>query len=280
MLYDNSVIKTQFEKYLLEQFQKLTTTPTLHIIQVGDDFASSRYISIKQKVGARLGVNVEFHHFVQSATLAEVHELVQNISTENTGLIYQLPLSDGLSVLADIILPQMDVDLLSIDQEVLWKKGFLPPTIGAIDLTLKDIMKFTQSDFEQNITSSIDLSGMIVAVIGQGRLVGKPLLRYLGDRGATIISINVDTKNPSKLTLLADIVICGAGSKNLVDASWLQPGTIVIDAATSEDSGSLVGDVDIHNISDDTILSPSPGGVGKLTVLYLFYNLLRCQTSL
>jgi methylenetetrahydrofolate dehydrogenase (NADP+) / methenyltetrahydrofolate cyclohydrolase len=280
MLYDNSGIKMQFETYLLEQFQKLTTTPTLHIIQVGDDFASSKYISIKQKVGVRLGVNVEFHHFVQSATLAEVYELVQNISTENTGLIYQLPLPDGLSVLADIILPQMDVDLLSIDQEVLWKKGFLPPTIGAIDLTLKDIMKFTQSDFEQNITSNIDLSGKVVAVIGQGRLVGKPLLRYLGDRGATIISINVDTKNPSKLTLLADIVICGAGSKNLVDASWLQPGAIVIDAATSEDSGSLVGDVDIHNISDDTILSPSPGGVGKLTVLYLFYNLLRCQTSL
>ena len=138
---------------------------------------------------------------------------------------------------------------------------------------------------EKNLTQKLDLTGRIVAIIGQGKLVGNPLLGYFAARNATIISLNKDTPNKEKLVKLADIVIAASGVPNLVKSHWLCPNAIVIDAATSESGGVLAGDIDKNELEENSNfikqinLCPSPGGIGPLTVLSIFWNLYRFWQS-
>ncbi len=281
MIFDNSTLKHDFKEYITSQISKLHLKSdvklTLNIIQIGDDFASSKYVGIKYKVGASIGVEVFIHKYLSDINPENVFVDLQLITAKsNTGIIYQLPVPQSFLQMVHQTPIKGDVDLLGSGQWELWRRGFLPPTIGAIDLTLKAMSGYKRtSDTSSFILHDLDLSGKIVAVIGQGVLVGRPLLQYLVNRNATILSINKDTANPIELVKQADIVICAAGSKNLINDEWLKPSAVVIDAATSEDNGGLVGDVDRESIPDSVLLSPSPGGIGGLTVLYLFYNLLR-----
>ena len=277
MIFDNSRLKHEFTEYLTSKINRLESKLTLNIIHIGDDLASSKYVRIKHKVGASIGVEVSVHKYLSNAHPENVLVDLQMImQMPNTGIIYQLPVPKDFSEMVGETPIKGDVDLLGFGQWELWRQGFLPPTVGAIDLTLKTMLGYKRTkDTHSFIQQKIDLSGKVVGIIGQGVLVGRPLLRYLVDRNATIVSVNKDTANPVDLIKLADIVICAAGSKNLIHGDWLKPNAVVIDAATSEDHGGLVGDVDKENIPESIYLSPSPGGIGGLTVLYLFYNLLR-----
>ena len=174
----------------------------------------------------------------------------------------------------------LDVDLLGDGDNELSTKGLLSPTVQAIDLVLKDILEESEMGIGLLLNTKLDLSSKTVAVIGQGILVGAPMIEYLIQRKASIININIDTKNPKKLIKQADIVISAAGQPGLVDKSWVGPQTILIDAATAESDGGLVGDLDLENLYDSNLICPSPGGIGGLTVMALFYNLLKLHVGI
>ena len=125
------------------------------------------------------------------------------------------------------------------------------------------------------INQKADFTGKVVAIIGQGILVGSPLVKYLLDRNATIISVNKDTPNAKSLTSQADVIFSGAGVAGLVNYNWIKKDAIVIDAATSGIGGEIFGDVDQEGLDQSIYLCPSPKGVGPITVLYIFLNLLR-----
>jgi methylenetetrahydrofolate dehydrogenase (NADP+)/methenyltetrahydrofolate cyclohydrolase len=78
---------------------------------------------------------------------------------------------------------------------------------------------------------------------------------------------------------LADIVVAAVGRPELIDASWLKPGAVVIDVGinriASESGDRLVGDV--NYASARTVaraITPVPGGVGPMTIAYLLKNTL------
>jgi len=252
--------------------QTLKKTPHLHIIQIGDDFASSSYISRKQDMGKQLGIEVTHHHFNLNENADTIKQVMVDIIAQKDGVIVQLPVPTQFQPIIHSVPWFCDVDLLGLEANKSWDNGIVPPTIAAIDMVLKDILNLHINNTLD--TSMLNLQGKNVAVIGQGVLVGNPLLRYLRDREATILSINKNTQNPQSITKLADIVITGAGVPGLIDKNWLKDDAIVIDAATSESNNKLVGDIDYKNLPEHVTVCPSPGGVGPLTVLSLFYNLI------
>lgn len=277
--YQNLNLKNKFQTLIQQLVTKSDKKLVLNIALIGDDFASIKYTNLKQNIGKKLGIEVVIHNYQKSTNITEYRDLIEQVKTTNSGLIFQLPVPQNVIQFVNQTPKNSDVDLLGDDNDKLWREGFLPPTIGAIDLVLKDILYPDAEDIFNLIDSKLDLKGKLVGVIGQGILVGKPLLRYLGDREATIISINKDTKNPKELTKNCDILICAAGSPGLIDKTWLNPNTIIIDAATSESSGVLVGDVAKDSLFETNILVASPSGVGGLTVLYLFYNLVKLSRN-
>jgi methylenetetrahydrofolate dehydrogenase (NADP+)/methenyltetrahydrofolate cyclohydrolase len=287
-LFSNKPLKTHFKKFLTTEFANLGFVPTLHIVQIGQNLASSKYVGIKKKIGSDIGVNVQHHHFEDGVSEQFLVDLYTDAKNNGEGFIFQLPLPNSYSHLVPQTPISTDVDLLSSEAFISWNKGFLPPTIGAIDLIYKEMNLRKTSDqigvesvFDSNdslvdfVSQKVDYSGKTVAVIGQGTLVGSPLVKYLLDRNATIISVNKDTKNAPNLVKNADIILSGAGVKNLINQNWVAENTIVIDAATSGVGGQIFGDVDRENIQDNVYLCPSPAGVGPITVMYIFWNLLK-----
>lgn len=288
MIHDNSQLKANFLSFLEQQVHKTTRPLTLQIIQIGQNLASAKYVAHKQRMGQKLGIQVSIHHFTEFEDVTNIQAIVTAARHKLQGVIVQLPVSPKFQPVVSSIPAEIDVDMLGQEADKLWKLGYLPPTIGAIDLTLKHIwlsQGLLPGNFEDDkidmafVRHKLNLTGFKVAIIGRGKLVGLPAIRYFSERNAEIISVDADTLNPKLQTRTADILVAGVGKKDLIDASWLKPKAIVIDAATSESQGALVGDVNRTSLPEDTTLSPSPGGIGGLTVLYLFYNLVLLTSN-
>ena len=285
MLFFNQQLKTDFEAFLKQTIDRKQSNNakqlTLNIIQIGNNLSSCKYISLKQKIGSRIGINVVLHHFEDNQLELEssLKAVLRNLLESNQGLIFQLPISSHLEYLINEVPVDCDVDMLGINSQSLWSKELLPPTVGAVDLVLKQMLKINYDNFGQLLRLKLNLSSYRIAIIGQGKLVGKPLVKYCLDRGGTIVIIDKDTLNPQNLVKSCDIVLSGAGVANLVNSTWLKNTAIVIDVATSNENGVIVGDVDQADLLESVYLCPSPKGVGPITVLYLFWNLYQLHNS-
>ena len=239
MLFSNQQLKTDFEAFLKQTIDLKqsndTNDRTLNIIQIGNNLSSCKYITLKQKIGLRIGISVVLHHFEDNQLELEssLKAVLQDLLESNQGLIFQLPISSHLEYLIDDVPVACDVDMLGVNSQSLWSKGLLPPTVGAVDLVLKQMLKVNYDNFGQLLRLKLDLSSYRIAIIGQGKLVGKPLVKYCLDRGATIVIIDKDTLNPHNLVRDCDIVLSGAGVAKLVNSTWLKSTAIVIDVATS-----------------------------------------------
>jgi methylenetetrahydrofolate dehydrogenase (NADP+)/methenyltetrahydrofolate cyclohydrolase len=53
----------------------------------------------------------------------------------------------------------------------------------------------------------------------------------------------------------------------------VKEGAIILDAGTSEKDGAVVGDADPACAAKATIFTPTPGGIGPITVAKVFENL-------
>lgn len=297
-IYKVENLKNIFKDFLHREFSsylKLNEQPIFAIILVGNDFSSLKYIEMKLKMASELGIKADFIHFPTDISINQVYDVVANYERLKSGIIFQLPIRNDLVDIINNLSSKNDLDLLGSNKNELLEQGFLPPTIGAIDLILKDIFEkdvnLTIESMHGIIANQIDLSGKTIAVIGQGKLVGKPLLDYLSKRNATIISINTNTKNAKNLTRSADILISATGVGGLVDDTWLKEVytqdnilyPIVIDAGTSEGviehdnttMKALIGDVNNEKLNNISTLVGVPGGVGPITVRYIFWNLLK-----
>lgn len=73
-------------------------------------------------------------------------------------------------------------------------------------------------------------------------------------------------------------MILGVGKPNLLTADMVKTGVVVFDAGASEDGGLLVGDASQEVASKASLLTPVPGGIGPMTVILLFRNLLKLKT--
>ncbi|MBX4209193.1 bifunctional 5,10-methylenetetrahydrofolate dehydrogenase/5,10-methenyltetrahydrofolate cyclohydrolase [Candidatus Parcubacteria bacterium] len=247
------------------------TLPRLAIIQVGDNRESSIYIEQKKRFAASIGAAADHVRFAADASqdtiAAKIGEL--NRTPEVHGIILQLPLPEGLDrlVLMNLIDPNKDVDGLTDENQKLLDRGeprFVPATAKGVMLLL---------DFY-----GIDVKGKPAAVFGRSRLVGYPIAQLLHIRGASSVSvIHSKTEDAALISRAADIVIVAMGKPELVDRSYIKDGAVVVDVGinSAAKNGKVVGDVRYADVAPITsAISPVPGGVGPMTVLSLFDNLI------
>ena len=154
----------------------------------------------------------------------------------------------------DAIPKKKDVDSLSA------RSNYSAPVVEAV----REILK----------RKDISLEDKNILVIGQGRLVGKPISGWLAKEELKFQVADIDTGNISELTKKADVIISGAGSAHLIKPEMIKDDVVLIDAGTSEMSGSVVGDAHPECAEKSKVFTPVPGGVGPITVAMLFKNLL------
>jgi len=238
----------------------------LAVVWVGEDLVSKRYIERKKKLGLDLGIGVVVYEYPSDILEVDLIEEIKRLTVDEKikGIIVQLPLparmssdgSEGIDEqkILDLIPPEKDVDALGREPKV------LPPTVEAIKYIL-----------EKN---KVSLDGKNVVVLGKGKLVGRPVAIWLTGEGANVSVVDSKTADPDSLLKQADIIVSGVGRSDLITPEVIKEGVILVDAGTSEASGQLVGDANPACADKCSLFTPVPGGVGPLTVVMLFKNLL------
>jgi methylenetetrahydrofolate dehydrogenase (NADP+)/methenyltetrahydrofolate cyclohydrolase len=273
-LIDGRKLRESILEQLKVQVAALPFQPVFCDVLVGTDPASAQYVRMKAKTAESIGIS--FHHaeFPDSISSEELVAEIQKLNAVPymSGLIVQLPLPktiDRIAVL-NAIAPEIDVDCLTQENSDRFYRGeTVPvfPTARAVMATLDSL--------------AISLTDKKIVVLGQGMLVGKPVTQLLRNRGIDPVTITRETKNPLELLAAADIVISATGAGKYVKGEMVKQGVIIVDAGTSESNGGIVGDVDLESVSDKaSFVSPTPGGVGPVTVSMLLDNVVTVAESI
>ena len=86
---------------------------------------------------------------------------------------------------------------------------------------------------------------------------------------------NISCKFYQEKSKKAEILIVAIGKPKLIDETYVSKGQIVVDVGITRDDKRLIGDVDFDKVKDIVgMITPVPGGVGQMTVLALFENLV------
>jgi methylenetetrahydrofolate dehydrogenase (NADP+)/methenyltetrahydrofolate cyclohydrolase len=241
--------------------------PGLATVLVGDNTASRVYVRNKVRTCAEIGVHAEVHELAADCTEAELIGCVEALNGNSAihGIIVQLPLPRGIDarrVLQTVAL-EKDVD------------GFNWSNLGALVDGHPQLVPCTPLGVMKMLDhAGVRIEARHAVVIGRSSIVGKPLALLLIARGATVTVCNSKTPNLASHTLSADILVAAAGRPKVVNAEMVRPGTVVIDVGINRlPDGKLVGDVDYEAVRMKAgMISPVPGGVGRMTVAMLVAN--------
>ncbi len=247
--------------------------PALRILQVGNDPASSIYVTSKVKVSAKTGIEACVEHLDENAGFDDIARVIGAWNRDSSvhGFIVQLPLPRGIDAHAvlGLVNPDKDVD------------GLSPASLGALAAGRPGFMPATPSGIiELLLRNGIAVSGKRVVIVGRGELVGRPLASMLllrGERGdATVTVCHSRTKELGTICQTAEILVVATGRAGLVTGEMVSEGVVVVDAGTNSINGKLVGDVDFESVAAKaSAITPVPGGVGPMTVAMLLANTVR-----
>jgi methylenetetrahydrofolate dehydrogenase (NADP+)/methenyltetrahydrofolate cyclohydrolase len=268
-IIDGRKIKDEILEEVKKEVLILPFTPVFCDILVGNDPSSLQYVKMKAKIAESIGIKFRTADFKDTVVLEEVIEEIENLNRVPymCGIIVQLPMPDFLDkrVVLDSIKPQLDVDCLGqINSENFYNNegGLSYPTALACIKILDSL--------------DVDLKNLKILMLGQGMLVGLPVTHILRSRGLNVTTIDSKTEDSLELIKSADIIISAIGKGKFIKGEMIKEGVIIIDAGTSEDNGAVVGDVDLESIMNiASYVSPTPGGVGPVTVAMLLSNVLQ-----
>ncbi|MFA6251372.1 MAG: bifunctional 5,10-methylenetetrahydrofolate dehydrogenase/5,10-methenyltetrahydrofolate cyclohydrolase [Candidatus Paceibacterota bacterium] len=268
-IIDGRKIKDEILEDVKKEVLSLPFIPIFCDILVGSDISSLQYVRMKAKIAESVGIKFRTADFKDEATTEELIEEIENLNRvpHMCGIIIQLPLPEHIdkkSVL-DAIRPELDVDCLGmINSENFYNDNseISFPTALACMAILDSL--------------NVDLSQKKILMLGQGNLVGKPVTHLLKIKGLDVTTVDTRTVNIEELIKNTDVLISAIGQGKFIKGEMVKDGVIIIDAGTSEDNGAVVGDVDLESvIGKASFVSPTPGGVGPVTVAMLLRNVLQ-----
>lgn len=253
--------------------KKRGIVPKLAVIYVGKDKPSQKYIDKKRIAAESVGIDFELFSYAASISKDFLISELKKIQRDKrlSGLIIQLPLPEKLykSDVLNAIDPSRDVDCLTdanLGKLVMKTNLVTPPTPEAVLTVLRSL--------------KTELAGKNITIIGTGALVGKPLAIMLMNEGASVTTTNSRTKNIQAKCLTADIIVTAVGKKDLLRADMVSPGAIVIDTGIAFVDGKMYGDVNRTEVAPvASWLTPTPGGIGPVTVSLLLKNTVTCALN-
>jgi methylenetetrahydrofolate dehydrogenase (NADP+)/methenyltetrahydrofolate cyclohydrolase len=280
-LIDGRAIAAQIQRELAQRIaglKKRGVQPGLAFVRVGENPASKVYVDRKEKACAELGIFSETRVLPEAASEAELLALLKKMNADSRlhGILVQAPLPKQIreSVIYSSVLPQKDVD------------GFHPVNVGK--LLLGDPSGFQPCTpagiCELLIRSNVKIEGAEVVILGRGNIVGKPMAAMLCQKkahgNATVTICHSATRDIKAHCLRADILIAAMGVAEFVKADMVKPGATVIDVGVNRVNGKLVGDVGFAHVQPIAgKITPSPGGVGPMTIAMLMQNTVRAAEN-
>jgi len=263
---------------------------SLAVVLIGNNPASQLYVSLKEKKAAEIGVG--FKKFLLPATVSEkkVLNLIDKLNKDKkiTGILVQLPLPKKFKTekIIGAIDVKKDVDgflsssichpglnchrqffAVSESQERCrnkfgMTKRIIPPTIAAILHLIK--------------MSGQNLKNKKVIILANSQEFAEPL-KFLLEKKKCQVAVKLKQEiTDYKLQITNyDFIIIALGKKHFLKPEMIKKNAVVIDVGISRIGKKIFGDVHPDCFKKSKYISPVPGGVGPLTVAYLFKNLLQ-----
>ncbi len=214
------------------------------------------YVRMKVAYAADIAIEVA----VQTVPESDMKNYIAsaNVDSNIHGIIVQLPLADKSQIddICNSIDSNKDVDGLGVNA------GYPSATAQAIDWLLAGY--------------NVELDGKHIAIVGHGKLVGKPLAAMWKQRGLAVTVLDEASENVSEVLRASDVIVTATGVPRLIKSDDLKPGAAIVDAGTASESGQIVGDLSPEvRQRDDLTITPTKGGVGPLTYTVLFDHLIE-----
>ncbi|MCL2521471.1 MAG: bifunctional 5,10-methylenetetrahydrofolate dehydrogenase/5,10-methenyltetrahydrofolate cyclohydrolase [Erysipelotrichales bacterium] len=272
MILDGKVVAKTIKskvKYAVSDIAKAKNiVPHLVVIQVGDDPASSVYISGKQADCAEVGIKFTWKHLKADTTEIELKQLISRLNKSQTvtAILVQLPLPKKINPnILDSISPKKDADGLNPENIAALYKG----KSGIIPCTPKGIIEILKY-------YDLPIVGKKAVIVGRSQIVGKPLALALLNENATVSICHSKTKNLSEETKTADILIAAIGQANFIKKEMIKKDVILIDVGINRVDGKLCGDIDFNDCKDNCMaITKVPGGIGLMTRAALLENVFE-----
>lgn len=279
-------VKAEVTKY-----KELTgKVPGLTGVLVGDNPASQSYLRMKEKACQSLGLFGQLQYLPADIPRLDLKARIEALNADERvdGILVQLPLPKGHDTQEVIswIDPGKDVD------------GIHPISLGLLLQNQPCLSACTPRGCLELIRATgTAIEGKDVVVIGRSLIVGKPLSVMITNENGTVTVCHSKTKDLPGVCSRADILIAAMGKPGFVGPEFVKEGAVVIDVGSNavsdkalirklfgedpkrekeiDDRGyAWVGDVQPRVIEKAAWLTPSPGGVGPLTIAMLMRNTL------
>jgi methylenetetrahydrofolate dehydrogenase (NADP+)/methenyltetrahydrofolate cyclohydrolase len=266
---DGRGIAAEIKEELKRAVARLSVTPGLGTILVGDDPGSKSYVAGKHRDCAEVGINSIRIDLPADATATQVLDAVKKLNQDSqcTGFIVQLPLPAQIDteLVLEAIEPTKDAD------------GLHPINLGRLVLNHPAPLPCTPQGIVELVErSGHSWQGKHVVIIGRGTTVGRPLSLLLTQRGinATVTTVHTGTRDIAAHTQRADVVIAALGRAHFLKPEMIKAGAILIDVGLTRTATGLLGDIDPSCYSISSAYSPVPGGVGPMTRALLLKNVV------
>lgn len=237
----------------------LPRLPKLAIVQINEDEASKAYIKGKLKDAAELGIDAELIKLPLETSEEELLVKIDELNHDDSidGFIVQMPLPKHINeeTVKLAISPKKDVD------------GFHP--LSKLDpCTPRGIMNYLNSE-------NVQIQGRNAVVIGRSNIVGKPMAKLLlaANANVTVLHSKTSFEDMARYIANADIIVIAIGKAGFLDNKYTyKPTATIVDVGINRLEDGLHGDA-IRDLPVQ-LQTPVPGGVGLLTRLALYENLL------
>lgn len=226
--------------------------PNLAIILVGERPDSKMYVSLKEKEAKKVGIDTHIYRLDADIPETELLEVISYLNKDEIvdGILVQLPLPEKFNTdkIIESIDPEKDVDGFHSAHP----NYILSPVLASIKICLEEI-NFQTKEKTACILYNSEIFGTSI----------KDLIKEIGIEKITAKSAE------------ADLLITALGKPNFIKKENIKEGAVIIDIGITQVGEEVLGDVDYNDVKEKgSYITPVPGGIGPLTVAFLFKNTL------
>lgn len=272
-LIDGKSLAATIRDNVKKEVASLPTPPGLGVLLVGDDAASQTYVNLKEKAATEAGIKTDIRRMPASTSDEQLEEIIRtwNADPAINAILIQLPLPAGHDTdrVVATMDPAKDVD------------GFHPETVKRLLATGDAIVSPVHEAVLRLIAATgFDPRNKTATILANSETFAVPLAHLLRRAGFITATMSPDLLDGEVLRD-SDVIVSAVGKPGFVGADLVKPGVIVIDVGTSKDEqGKIRGDADADSLGKiDGWLTPSPGGVGPMTVALLLKNVVRIASG-
>jgi methylenetetrahydrofolate dehydrogenase (NADP+)/methenyltetrahydrofolate cyclohydrolase len=254
------------DKIALEVFKAVQNGeahPSLAIILVGSRPDSQLYVRLKEREAKKLGIDTYLYELEETTSEAEIIETIKFLNNDDAidSVLVQLPLPENINtekVMAALD-PKKDADGF-LDNH---PDNVLSPVLASVKMMLDD--------------TKIDPKNLSAGALYNSDVFGDALKKLLTDYGfKEVKGITArDASEVAKISETVDVLVVAIGAPFFIKEGMIKHDAVIIDIGTTQVGDKVCGDVDFDNVKEKaSYISPVPGGIGPMTIAFLFKNVL------